>query len=125
MSTLQFGDYLFPHNPARIDIANALDSVSHLMPYYGTATQVLGVSPRLVRVEGSFFGTSAPQALGQYNTLEALFAQKKRALLFIPYQKPFYAIFSRLSMNAGGDGKIISYLAEFLEDSVRVTREDI
>lgn len=123
MTKLQFGDYIFPHNPKIFELTSSLNTVSYTLPYLGTGFQLIAAKPRLISLEGEFFAESAAEAAQLCGSLEAVFSQRKRGMLFLPFQKPFYAIFSELATSHSGDGKIISYRAKFLEDMLISQRE--
>jgi len=113
---VQFGDYLFAYNPSRIELRSRRQSSSRRLPYLGEQVIATGEQAREVLLEGAFFGQTADEAMAGYRRLEEVYRSRRRGLLFLPGNEPFYALFDRLELDASGDGRILQYSARFLED---------
>ena len=109
---MQFKDFVFPHEPSKLEVGavNRL-GVGHC-PGYGPVIQELGVQQRVITGEGAFFG---PEAGDQYRRLEELFFQQTPGRLVLPGHTAVTAHFSKLGWLGEGDGQVIRYSFEFLE----------
>ncbi len=109
---MQYKDFIFPHNPRKIEVETGILTSSLLCPFAGTMVQRLGQSPRAVTGEGQFFG---PRALYDYRRLEALLQLPEAGYLAIPGLPAMQAYFVRLALSCEGDGQMIHYRFGFLE----------
>ena len=113
MAAMRYKSYVFPHNPARLEVeGKALVAGAHC-PGYGPVYQHLGTAQRVITGEGSFFG---PGAQGDYAALGQVFFQAGPGMLFLPAMTPVRAFFTRLAYLGQGDGEIIRYAFQFVED---------
>lgn len=110
MTTLRFGDYEFPYNPAVIRVENEAVTASALCPGFGTAVQDMGPGRRVVSGAGSFFGADAQE---QYRALEKAYEARGAQLLQVPGLPAVMAVFSRLANAGRGDGSVIEYTFSF------------
>ena len=109
---MQFQDFVFPHEPERLEISSANRlGVGHC-PGYGPVIQELGVGERVISGEGAFFG---PEAEDQYRRLEEVFFRQKPGRLVLPGKRAVTAHFSKLRWLGEGDGQVLRYAFEFLE----------
>lgn len=111
---MRYKDYLFAHNPARIELSGAAQLASCVCPGIGVAVQHLGPGQRRISGRGVFFGDDA---LAQFRRLQAVFYEKTPGLLCLPDLPAIKAYFSALSLLGEGAGDVIEYAFEFLEDS--------
>ena len=109
---MRFKDFVFPHEPTRLEVGvkNRL-GVGHC-PGYGPVIQELGVQQRVITGEGAFFGADAPE---QYRRLEELFFQQTPGRLVLPGRTAVTAHFSRLGWLGQGDGQVLRDNFEVLE----------
>ena len=115
MTAMQFGSYVFPHNPRKIELSFSNSISTHLQPSRGVLSQNLGKRARVVRCEGELFAATADAALAQLNTLSGACSSSAAATLYLPAGGQFSAYVSRFGFAAQGDGRIISYYVEFIE----------
>ena len=115
MTAMQFGSYVFPHNPRKIELSFANSIAAHLQPSRGAVSQNLGARARVVRCEGELFAATAAAALTKLNALCAACCVKQSATLYLPAGGQFSAYTSRFGFAAQGDGRVISYYVEFIE----------
>ena len=94
MDRMQFGDYLFPHNPHTIQVETAQKAAELFLPRLGGRIQPLGPQCRRITCKGELFSDS-PQKTG----------------------KALSSLFERLTYTADGDGRVIAYTAVFLEEA--------
>lgn len=114
MINLQFGSYIFAHNPRRIELVYSSSLAAHMLPNRGTRAQFLGPRLRVVRCEGEVFDSSADGAAAKLSALSAA-CGKSAAMLYLPAGERFSAAVSRFSYTAQGDGRVITYAVEFVE----------
>lgn len=113
--TMQFRDYIFPHNPQSITVTRAAETAVHFCPGKGEVAQRLGASVRAVRCNGSFFGDSFEQAAAQLREFRSKAEREEPGTLFLPGSEPFAAHLRELTYEATGDGRIIPYSMLFVE----------
>jgi hypothetical protein len=110
---MQFRDYIFRHNPAKITVSDSRAVVTHLCPGGAEIAQELGERARVVTCSGSFFGASMGEAMGQL--LEFRKRSAGEGMLYLPGLAPFPARLLELVTDAEGDGRIILYTMKFIE----------
>jgi hypothetical protein len=110
---MQFRDYIFRHNPAKITVSSPKAVVTHLCPGGAEIAQELGERARVVTCSGSFFGASMGEAMGQL--LEFRQRSAGEGMLYLPGLPPFPARLLELVFDAEGDGRIILYTMKFIE----------
>jgi len=115
VETMQFRDFLFPHNPHTITVRQPEGLVGHFCPGKGDVLQHLGARARTVRCQGSFFGATYTQALAQLRAFRQKTQDSRRGMLLVPGMEPLLAYLSEFAFNAQGDGKIIPYTMVFTE----------
>ncbi|MCL2068340.1 MAG: hypothetical protein FWH00_00415 [Oscillospiraceae bacterium] len=115
MNTMQFRDFIFPHNPQSITIRSGNRVVSHLCPGHAESTQNLGGENRVVTCKGAFFGRSYTEAVSQLERFRAASANERPGLLFIPGLPPIHAHLKELAVEASGNGEILPYTMVFVE----------
>lgn len=113
--TMQFRDYIFDHNPAKITVTRAEKAVRQFSPGRGEILQHLGRMARVVRCEGSFFGDSFATASARLDAFRRRAEGEEPGALFVPGEEPFLAYLQEFVFEAAGDGRIIPYAMTFLE----------
>ena len=116
MTNLQYGTYLFEHNPRRIDLSYPRRVVTQALPGRGAVSQPVGALCRSVRCEGEVFGPTAQTAMEKLGQLSAACNQTQPAWLHLPTGEKLNCWVSRFSYSAQGDGRVLSYLVEFVEE---------
>ena len=111
----QFHQYRFAHHPQKISIQHSFALPAHFAPYQGDQLQSLGPKGALIRCEGALLGQSPEDCEAQLTALLAQTPQGEPALLYLPYQEPFYACLSSLATSREGDGTCMLYTLEFLQ----------
>ena len=64
----------------------------------------------LIRPEGQ-----PERQLRQYEALRKVYEAGGTQVLCVPGHPPFYALFTALTLQAEGDGRVLDYTAQFLE----------
>lgn len=113
--TMQYHDFLFPHNPQSITISSSVNTVALFCPGQGELVQQLGPKCRTVRCTGSFWGTSFESACADLAAFRQTCAQIEAGLLFIPGLAAFPAYLREFRCEASGDGRILPYTMLFVE----------
>ena len=114
MTAMRYKDFVFPHNPQRIQVTYRAATASLHCPQLGAVVQHLGPRCRVVTGQGAFFG---PEAAAQFAALEQLAAEGDAGYLFIPTLTPFKAYLTKLAFLGEGDGNILHYSFEFVEQT--------
>ena len=112
-ANLQFGDFVFAHNPRKIELVCAQSTASYFLPFYGALTQNLGAQCRIVHCEGDVFSEDVRQAAELAAQIGAL--RGRRETLYLPTGERFPAVVSRFACTAQGDGRVLSYRLDFIE----------
>lgn len=112
---VSFGGYLFRPGPARIRVECARTAADYPLPDGGSRLVLTGEKPRQVRLTGGLYADTADAALEQYRALWQLYSAGGPAVLCVPGQEPFFALFTALTLTAEGDGRTLDYTAEFTE----------
>lgn len=116
--TMQYRDFIFRHNPQTITVTRRDGAVIHFCPGRGEVVQQLGGRCRTVKCQGSFFGDSFGEAVGQLEQFRQKADRAEAGTLFLPGIAPFPAYLQELCYEASGDGKIIPYTMTFIEAEV-------
>ncbi|MCL2056717.1 MAG: hypothetical protein FWH02_05815 [Oscillospiraceae bacterium] len=115
MQNMQFRDYVFRHNPAKIRVSSRNLIAEDFLPGKGGVTRGLGKVPRQVVCSGSFSGANAADALEQAAGFRRSTAHEQSGVLFLPGMEPFTAQLREFVMEAEGDGRVIPYTITFVE----------
>lgn len=110
---LQFGGYVFAHNPRRIEIGQVQNLAAYVLPFYGTVTQNLGAQCRTVHCEGEVFSQDAAQTADAAAEIRALSGRVET--LCLPTGERFSAVVSRFSCAEEGDGRVLACELDFVE----------
>lgn len=114
MTNLQFGTYVFEHNPRKISMGFESAVAAQLLPSWGVISQNMGARCRLVRCEGEVFAATPDGAAAKLAELSAL-CVSTAAMLYLPTGERFSAYLLRFGYAAQGDGRVITYTMEFTE----------
>ena len=117
MDTVQvsYGTYVFSPNPGGVTVQNRRTVVTEPLPGGGEWLTVTGSAPRSVQLQGQLWAGDAEGALRQYEALRKVYEAGGTQVLCVPGHPPFYALFTALTLQAEGDGRVLDYTAQFLE----------
>lgn len=115
MTAFRFKDFVFEHNPRKIELSFSNRIAAHTLPAFGALLQNLGARGRTVRCEGEVFASTADGAAGKLSAIASACSGMEAGTLSLPTGESFQAFAVRFGYCAQGDGKIISYYAEFAE----------
>ena len=93
-----------------------LHSLRHPLPGLGAVAQQLGPACRVVRCQGEVFAPTAQGALEKLSGLAAACNQEGPAWLHLPTGEKLCCWVSRFGYTAQGDGRVLSYQVEFVEE---------
>ena len=107
MDTVQvsYGQYIFSPNPAAVTVKNRRTAVTEPLPGGG----------EWLTVTGQLWAEDAATALRRYEELRKVYEAGGTQVLCVPGHPPFYALFTALTLEAQGDGRVLDYAAQFLE----------
>ncbi len=114
MTAMRYKDFIFPHNPKRIQVSYRAATAALHCPHLGSVVQNLGPRCRVVTGQGAFFGAGAA---AQFAALEQLAGQQEAGYLFVPSLTPFKAYLTQLTFLGEGDGSVLFYSFEFVEQT--------
>ena len=109
---MSYKNFIFPVNPYIIHISHAKKSVEHKIPLARNIVCDLGENARIITGEGEFFGTNC---MNDFDRLESIFHSKGGGMLYIPSQKPVYAVFDKLELIAQDTENVVKYTFRFIE----------
>ena len=109
---MQYKDFRFSYNPARLQVIHQRRTVEHDCPGYGAVTQVLGEAPRIIRGSGAFWGE---QAMNEFEALHQVYCQQDAGMLLIPMYQPILAYFTQLQIT--GQGASVQFTFEFVQQT--------
>lgn len=108
---MSFGGYVFPVNPYLIRIGHSRTVGEKKIPFLQSAVTDMGTKARTVSGEGELYGEHCEEELAK---LKKAF-QKGRGVLYVPSQKPFYAVFEELRAEGADIAGVIKYTFSFRE----------
>lgn len=114
METMQFGGFIFSHNPEIITVEQSSPLASHICPGKGELWQSLGSDQRKITCKGCFVAKSYGEASSQVENFRR--ESSKSRLLFVPGMAPFMARLHSFVLEASGDGRILPYTIVFVEE---------
>ena len=109
---MSFKDFVFPLNPTFIRIYYSRKISNQKIPFGSNAVRDMGENGRVISGEGEFCGKSC---IEDFERLKKVFESGGGGMLYIPSQKPIYAIFSSLELLAQDRDGVIKYSFEFNE----------
>lgn len=109
---MSYRDFIFPNNPeiirithsrkiSKLSIANGFDYVEDF-----------GGGYRIISGEGEFFGENAQN---DFDSLKAVFEKGGGGMLYLPSQKPVYAVFESLELIGEDIDGVFKYKFRFAE----------
>ena len=89
LNVMKFKNYIWPYNPANIEISVQRAIKDVVIPFRGSKFQDYGREKRVVTGSGQFFGEDC---INQFDELFSLFKQGGSGYLVLPGMVPFLAI---------------------------------
>lgn len=112
ISNMRFGDFEWEHNPLSVQVLHSNSLRKHTLYSQGSFVCALGRKLRVVKGKGEFAGKDC---LEKYKELSCAFSKGQKALLSLPFETPFYAYFTELSLVAQPAPDFCEYTFEFTE----------
>lgn len=109
---MSYRDFIFPVNPRVIRISRSKNIGVGITPYGTDSVKELGGGHRVVKGEGEFFGNGA---VNDFLGLKRAFEKGGGGMLYIPSQKPFYALAKSLELTASDIEGAVGYSFCFIE----------
>lgn len=119
LTPMQYKGYVWPHNPRTYTISYKRQIVSHKVPFGHYAMQDLGLSYRIMKGEGEFFGEGAYE---EFKKLASVFYKGGVGTLLHPVWQTAQAYFVELSLTQEPKKDYVRYRFTFWEDSLEEAR---
>ncbi len=117
---MSYKDFVFPTNPSKIKISHTRKISQQEIPLSNSLSFDMGKNCRVITGDGEFYGEDCVKS---FDRLKAVFERDGGGILYIPSQKPIYALFSFLDFTADDKEGIIEYSFEFVESFENVSEE--
>ncbi len=109
---MSYKNFIFPVNPYVIHISHQRNITEHKIPFEQNMISDMGKNARIITGEGEFFGTDC---ISDFHRLENVFHSDGGGMLYIPSQKPVYAVFDKLELVAQDTENVVKYTFRFTE----------
>ena len=109
---MSYKNFIFPVNPYVIHISHQRNITEHKIPFEQNIISDMGENARIITGEGEFFGTDC---ISDFHRLENVFHSNGGGMLYIPSQKPVYAVFDKLELIAQDTENVVKYTFRFIE----------
>lgn len=113
LEKMSFNNYVWSHNPRKINIEEEKNIVEFMLPFNKNILQNLGRKKRIVKGEGELFGVTC---FNEFKELRELYLADNSAYLKLPGIDPFLARFSSLKMVGEANEDVLTYTFEFIEE---------
>ncbi len=109
---MSYKSYVFPVNPSLIKISHERKiAKASVFDGYDIVND-MGGSYRIISGEGEFFGS---RCVEDFLALKSVMDSGGGGMLYLPSQKPIYAVFEQLEMTAQDIQGVIKYKFKFIE----------
>ncbi|MGM9521830.1 MAG: SafA/ExsA family spore coat assembly protein [Oscillospiraceae bacterium] len=112
LEPMRFKDYVWPHNPRVYGITYERRIALGKVPFGRYVMQNMGLTCRVLRGEGEFYG---PDAYDEFKRLATVFYEESPGTLIHPVWQMTSAYFVGLSLNQEPTEDYVSYTFEFWE----------
>lgn len=109
---MSYKDFIFPVNPSIIKISHTRKTNQQKIPYGNNIVSDMGKNCRVISGEGEFYGGDC---IGTFLRLKEVFESGGGGMLYIPAEKPVYAVFNSLNVIAEDIQDVVKYSFEFTE----------
>lgn len=113
MTNLRYKEYQFTHNPRKLTVKLARNTVTIPCLGFGSAVQEMGPGVRVVEGEGEFFGENVME---QFSAMEQIFSEGGSGTLSGAGLEPMKALFQDLMLTGQGGEQVLSYFVRFVEE---------
>lgn len=111
---MSFGDFIFPVNPYLIRVTHKRSVAEQKIPMSGSIVSDMGKMSRRISGEGEFCGESCAD---DFERLKRLYESSSAEMLYVPSQRPLYAVFEKLELIGEDIEGVIRYGFSFIESS--------
>ena len=112
LTAMQYGSFVWPHNPKTYTIRFTRLLVQHALPFASYAIEDLGLGARVMEGEGEFFGANAYQTFGR---LASLFYKQQPRQLLHPLWQSSNVYFQMLQLLEEPRADYVRYAFRFVE----------
>ncbi|MDQ5983846.1 MAG: hypothetical protein RUMPE_00875 [Eubacteriales bacterium SKADARSKE-1] len=113
LNVMEYKNYVWPHNPQKINITTKRNIKEIVVPFSGNVFQDYGREKCIVTGTGEFFGINCME---QFNLLFNVFKESGNGYLRLPDINPFLAVFKSLEIIGQAIPNVITYSFEFWEE---------
>ena len=107
---MSFGDFIFPVNPYLIRITHKREVSEQHIPGGESVVSDMGRRAARISGEGELFGSGCA---GDFARLKRLYERSAAEMLYLPSQRPVYAVFEKLELIGKDIGDVIRYSFSF------------
>lgn len=111
---MEFNGFVFPANPAELEIALSTNFSSSPVFGKGSNVQNVSVNPAVIKGKGEFYGERAEQSC---HYLQHMLRLKTSGILLLPCSGSFHAFLTEFTFVKNADKGGISYTFTFTESS--------
>ena len=115
MDRVQFGEFVFPHNPASMVVERLGRQAIFFCPGHGEVVQPMHRGRRQIRLAGDFVCASATGSAALIAKFEAAVAGHTPQVLLLPGIEPMVCLLVEHVFQARGDGRVTPYTMRFIE----------
>ncbi len=109
---MSYKDFVFPVNPLIIKISHTKKINKNRVPFGYDIVSDMGSGYRIISGEGEFYGENC---IDDFLKLKNVFENGGGGMLYLPSEKPIYAVFSSLESAAQDIEGVLKYKFEFIE----------
>ncbi len=109
---MSYKGFVFPLNPSVISIRHNRKTAASRIPYGNDFVEDIGSSGRVITGKGEFVGENC---IRDFMKLKTVMDQGGGGILYIPSQKPVYAVLESLELSASDTQGAIGYSFRFIE----------
>lgn len=117
LTAMRYKGYVWPHNPATYTIEYERKMAAQKIPFGRCSLQDLGMTRRVMRGEGEFFG---PTAYDEFKKLATVFYEGGAGVLLHPVWQSSQAYFVALRLAQEPRKEYVRYTFTFWEDTTLV-----
>ena len=116
---MSFGDFIFPINPYLIKVSHSRKITEQPVPFHEGKVSDMGGMNRRTSGEGEFCGEDCAETFAR---LKKVYEDASAEMLYIPSQRPVYALFEKLELIGSDTAGVIRYSFSFVESSEKPDR---
>ena len=107
---MSFGDFIFPVNPYLVRVIHKRRVAEQHIPGSKSLISDMGRTAERISGEGELFGKNCAE---DFERLRQLYERSSPEMLYVPSQRPVYAVFEKLELIGEDKGEVIRYAFSF------------